>query len=103
VKVVQAYRFTLDPTPDQAAALASHCGGARFAFNWGLSQVKANLTQREAERTYGIGEERLTPLLSWSMYSLRKRWNIAKDDVAPWSASCDAAPAGHDPYERVHP
>jgi putative transposase len=86
VKVVQAYRYALDPTPAQAAALASHCGGARFAFNWGLGQVKANLAQREAEKTYGIPEERLTPLLSWSMYSLRKRWNAAKSDVVPWWA-----------------
>lgn len=86
MKVVQAYRYALDPTPGQAAALASHCGAARFAFNWGLAQVKANLGQREAEKTYGVPEEQLTPLLSWSMYSLRKRWNTAKSEVAPWWA-----------------
>ena len=44
--VVQAYRFALDPTPEQDAVLRSHCGGQRFAFNWGLALVKANLEQR---------------------------------------------------------
>jgi putative transposase len=31
--VLQAYRFALDPTPTQEAALRSHCGGHRYAFN----------------------------------------------------------------------
>jgi putative transposase len=35
--VVQAYRFAVDPTPTQEAALRSHCGGQRYAFNWGLA------------------------------------------------------------------
>ncbi|GGP10191.1 IS607 family element transposase accessory protein TnpB [Nonomuraea glycinis] len=86
MRVVQAYRFALDPTARQAAVLASHCGAVRVAFNWGLAQVKANLAQREAERSYGIADDLLTPALSWSMYSLRKRWNQVKDEVAPWWA-----------------
>lgn len=49
--VVQAYRFALDPTPAQEAALRSHCCAQRKAYNWGLSRVKANLGQREAERS----------------------------------------------------
>ena len=32
----------------------------RFAFNWGLARVTANLGQREAERSYGVPEELLT-------------------------------------------
>ncbi|MDR8410264.1 IS607 family element RNA-guided endonuclease TnpB [Nonomuraea sp. 3-1Str] len=82
--VVQAYRFALDPNAGQTRALASHCGAARVAFNWGLALVKANLDQRDAERSYGIPEGQLTPSLSWSMYSLRKVWNTAKGQVAPW-------------------
>jgi putative transposase len=39
--VTQAYRFALDPTPGQRRALASHCGAARVAYNWGLALVKA--------------------------------------------------------------
>ncbi|MGW3043243.1 helix-turn-helix domain-containing protein [Kitasatospora sp. NPDC001159] len=84
--VPQAYRFALDPTERQVVALLRHAGAARVAYNWALARVKANLSQREAERSYGI--EDLTPLFGWSMYSMRKAWNRAKDDVAPWWAEC---------------
>lgn len=82
--VIQAYRFALDPAPEQDAALRSHCGGQRFAFNWGLVQVKAVMDQRAAEASYGLTADELTPPLSWSAYSLRKTWNQAKEQVAPW-------------------
>ncbi len=82
--VLQAYQFALDPTGQQQAMLSSHCGAARFAHNWGLAQVRAVLNQREAERSYGVPESELTPSLNWSAYSLRKAWNAAKDEVAPW-------------------
>lgn len=68
---LQAYRFALDPAPAQDRVLRSHCGGARFAFNWGLGRVKANIGQREAEKSYGITGDGLTPALSWSLYSLQ--------------------------------
>jgi putative transposase len=84
VVVVQAYRFALDPAPGEERALRSHCGAQRYAYNWGLARVKANLDQRVAERTYDIPGDRLTPSLSWSAYSLRRDWNRAKDDIAPW-------------------
>jgi IS605 OrfB family transposase len=84
--VVQAYRFALDPTPSQVRALSSHCGAARVAFNWGLALVKANLFQREAERSYGLTGDGLTPSVSWSLPALRRAWNAAKDEVAPWWA-----------------
>ncbi|MFC3897590.1 IS607 family element RNA-guided endonuclease TnpB [Lentzea rhizosphaerae] len=84
--VIQAYRFALDLGPGQEQALRSHCGGRRRAFNWGLARIKANLDQRAAERTCGLAEAELTPSLWWSAYSLRKDWNLAKDEVAPWWA-----------------
>lgn len=84
--VLQAYRFALDPNPEQDDALRSHCGGQRYTYNWGLAQVKANLGQRDAERSYGIADQDLTPSLSWSAYSLRKTWNQTKNDIAPWWA-----------------
>jgi len=56
-----AYQFALDPTPTQERALRSHAGAARVAFNWGLARVKANLSQREAEKSYGITGDDLTP------------------------------------------
>ena len=81
-----AYRYALDPTPTQERALRSHAGAARTAFNWGLAQVLANLSQREAEATYGLSGDDLTPYVDWSFYGLRKAWNGAKDAVAPWWA-----------------
>lgn len=44
MRVTQAYRFALDPTPRQMRALASHVGAARFAFNWGLDSSRIDLT-----------------------------------------------------------
>lgn len=78
-----AYRFALDATLAQERALRSHAGAARVAFNWGLARVKANLGQREAEKSYGIAGDDLTLPLSWSLYSLRKDWNAAKDKRWP--------------------
>jgi Helix-turn-helix domain len=70
--VIQSYRLALDPTPVQEAGLRSHCGAQRFAFNWGLARVKANLDQRKAEASYGLAAEEITPSMDWSAYSLRK-------------------------------
>jgi Helix-turn-helix domain len=88
VTVMRAYRFALDPTPRQVGDLLRHAGAARTAFNWALAQVKANLGQREAERSYGVAEDELTPSFGWSMYSMRKAWNAAKAVAAPWWAQC---------------
>ena len=44
------------------------------------------MEQRAAEATYGVSAEMLTSAISWSMYSLRKAWNLAKATVAPWWA-----------------
>jgi IS605 OrfB family transposase len=86
--VIQAYRFALDPTPGQVRVLLRHAGAARLAYNWGLARIKANLVQRGAERSYGIAEADLTPPVGWSLYAMRKDWNQAKADVAPWWAEC---------------
>ncbi|MGH3543060.1 MAG: helix-turn-helix domain-containing protein, partial [Mycobacterium sp.] len=80
----QAYRFALDPSPDQVRVLESHCGAARFAFNHMLDVVKTNLDQRAAERSYGVADQDLTPAQGWSLAKLRKTWNRVKTDVAPW-------------------
>jgi hypothetical protein len=29
-------------------------GGQRYAFNWGQALMEANLTQRRAEKSYGV-------------------------------------------------
>lgn len=88
--VLQAYQYALDPTSAQVAVLESHAGGARFGFNTMLAAVKANLDQRKAERSYGIADDQLTPVVSWSFQQLRNRWNQIKhqvavrDDGSPW-------------------
>lgn len=38
---VQAFRFTLDPTEDQAKALARHFGARRKAYNWTVATLKS--------------------------------------------------------------
>jgi len=86
VIVNQAYRFALDPNMTQVAALNSHAGASRKAFNWALGLVKAQMDQRAAEKTYGLSDDQLTPSVSWTLPSLRKAWNEAKADVAPWWA-----------------
>jgi putative transposase len=84
--VIQGYRFALDPSPVQERMLRSHCGAQRFAYNWGLALVKANLHERHAEASYGLTGDGVTPAVSWSACGLRKLWNQVKDTVAPWWA-----------------
>ena len=59
--IVQAYRFELSPTAEQAAFLGACCGAARFWFNQALEEVKRRLGRRAA------GEEVSVP---WSYHQL---------------------------------
>ncbi|MGR6320311.1 IS607 family element RNA-guided endonuclease TnpB [Micromonospora soli] len=88
VKVIQAYQFALDLSPGQERAVLAHAGAARVAHNWALARVKAVMDQRAAERSYGIPDHELTPAVSWSLPALRKAWNAAKNEVAPWWRGC---------------
>jgi putative transposase len=67
-----------------------------------LALAKAVMNQRQAERTYGIAEDELTPTLGWSLAGLRKQWNARKDLVAPWWAenSKEAYNSGSDALAR---
>jgi putative transposase len=71
VKVKQAYRFALDPSPAQELALRSHAGAARFAWNWALGKCRERYA---AERKWYSGAE------------LHKLWNQAKkaDPALAW-------------------
>ena len=73
MKVIQAYRFALDPSPAQERALHSHAGAARFAWNWGLAKCKERY---EAEGKWYSGAE------------LHKLWNAEKkaDPSLAWWA-----------------
>jgi putative transposase len=92
--VTQAYRFALDSTPRQRRALASHCGAARVAYNWGLELVTTRLDQRRA------GEDVQLP---WTLPALRREWNRVKYQVAPWWAenSKEAYNSGLDGLARA--
>jgi putative transposase len=79
--MVAAVKFEVDwpAQPDRAALVRSHFGARRFAFNWGLAQVKGDLDARKRD----AGHESVC----WDLGSLRKVWNRAKHDVAPWWAT----------------
>ncbi|MET7395949.1 IS607 family element RNA-guided endonuclease TnpB [Dactylosporangium sp. NPDC005572] len=88
MRTFQAYRFALDLTAVQERVVLAHAGAARVAHNWALARVKAVMDQRTAERSYGVPDGQLTPSMSWSLPALRKVWNAAKAEVAPWWAEC---------------
>ena len=79
--IVTAAKFEVEwpAEPERAALVRSHFGARRFAFNWGLAHVKADLDATAADP----GHESV----SWDLGSLRKVWNRAKHDVAPWWAT----------------
>ena len=78
--MVTAAKFEVEwPTePDHRALVRSHFGARRFAFNWGLAQVKADLDAKTVDPTHES--------VGWDQGSLRKAWNRAKHEVAPWWA-----------------
>ncbi len=69
---VQAFQFTLDPSSEQARALARHFGARRRAYNWAVATLKADI-----EAWHATGTETPKP----SLQGLRKRWNQVKNDV----------------------
>ena len=76
------FRFTLDPSREQHRRLLAHAGAARLAYNHCIGRVRANLSQRDAERSYGVGQADLTPPLSWSKVSFINHMNAWKDGRA---------------------
>ncbi len=94
MRVLQAFRYAVDPTPAQARACCSHLGARRFAFNWGLALVKARLDAKAR------GEDARVP---YTLPALRREWNRVKDTVAPWwrENSKEAYSAGLDGLARA--
>jgi putative transposase len=78
--LVTAAKFEVEWPADaeRAALVRSHFGARRFAFNWGLARVKADLDAK----TVDPGHESV----GWDLSSLRWAWNRAKHEVAPWWA-----------------
>jgi putative transposase len=79
--VLTAAKFEVQwPCDEERAGLVrSHFGARRKAFNWGLDRVKADLDAKLAEPDHES--------VGWDLGSLRKAWNRAKDEVAPWWAT----------------
>jgi putative transposase len=92
--VTQAYQFALNPTPRRQRALASHTGAHRRAYNWGLHLVEERLAQRRTDPTVQV---------PWTLYALRREWNQAKQQVAPWwrENSKEAYASGLDALARA--
>ena len=79
--VARGWRFEVETTaPAQKAMIAQHFGARRYAYNWALAQVKANLEARATDPSI--------PSLAWTLPTLRKAWNQSKAEVAPWWSSC---------------
>ncbi len=64
--------------PKDPSVVRSHSGARRFAYNWALGQVKADLDAKEQ------GPEHEP--VPWGLPALRKRWDRDKPKVAPWWA-----------------
>ena len=78
---VYGWRFEVEmTTPSQGFLIAQHFGARRFAYNWALAQIKANLDARAADPS--------VPPLAWTLPTLRRAWNQVKAEVAPWWRSC---------------
>jgi len=94
MRVLQAYRFALDPSLRIEAACRAHVGARRFAFNWGLGLVKDRLAARRR------GEPVTVP---YTLAALRREWNQQKAVVAPWwpEHSKEAYSAGLDALARA--
>jgi putative transposase len=79
--VARGFRFEVEPTTTgQPALIRQHFGARRFAYNWALAQVKANLDARAVDPA--------VPALAWNLPALRRAWNQAKQGVAPWWRAC---------------
>lgn len=99
---LEGVRVALDPTPEQERAMLSHAGAARMAFNAGLARVKEQLAARDEARAAGAPVESL-PQVDWNLYALRRWWNSAKRELAPWWAenSKEAYSSGLDSLARA--
>lgn len=78
-KIQQAFKFALDATPRQQRMFSSHAGGARYAYNWGISQTAEALDAYAAEKA--AGAEKPTTEIP-NHFALCKAWTAYKDDPA---------------------
>lgn len=73
---ILSFRYGLSPTPIQDAAISSHVGAVRYAYNWAVGYVSDNWD--------AVREGTETEYVDTSAYSLSKALNAVKDETAPW-------------------
>ncbi len=62
--------------PESASSIRSQFGGRRFAYNWALAQVKADMDAKKVDPSHTS--------VPWNLYALRKRFNAEKPTIAQW-------------------
>lgn len=83
--IVRAYKFALKPTASQEQKLRQHTGGARFVYNYLISQWRDDIHTRAEEKERGVPEGELTPFVfKLSAYDMINYWNRTKRECAPW-------------------
>lgn len=80
------FRFTLDPTPEQAKGLARHAGASRFAYNQSLQLVIDALTERATDPSVTV------PWSGFDLINAFNRWRSASALVACSSSLPTALP-----------
>ena len=73
--IQQAYKFALDPTQAQAAALASHAGARRYAFNWAHAMISAAADARQAQKDAGLEPDITIP----GQFEIGPQWTRWRD------------------------
>lgn len=68
--------FALDPTPGLEAMFASHAGGARYAFNWGIAHTISALDTYQAAKDAG---QELPEVGRPKHFDLCTAWTAYKD------------------------
>ena len=86
VGVSQVVKLRLEPSPAQVELLRGYCGTARAAYSTLLYQVRADLGQRAAEKTYAVTDADLTPAVSWHRFGLEKLLRENREQGLPWHA-----------------
>jgi putative transposase len=70
------FEVTWPDSNDAVAKVRSQFGGRRFAYNWALAQVKADMDAKKTGPSLAS--------VPWALYALRKRFSAEKTTIAPW-------------------
>ena len=76
--IARGFTFEVEWPDDHqvASSIRSQFGGRRFAYNWALAQVKADMDARKTDPSHAS--------VQWNLYALSKRFNAEKPTIAPW-------------------